>query len=323
MGLKISRVFFFCFLSFGLFFILDWYFTTIIKKNTVLKHYWLLNKKNEQYDIAFIGPSRVLNTLDLSIFKDKLHVKPINLGLSGTGYAELYLMLKLFVEENKNQIKNLYIEISYFNVINPDSSFSYPFHEYYYFPYIKKEFVYDIIKDNSKSKLKCVAWKYLPFFRYAEFNLNFRPLILFTSTAHEGTVDMGFDKYGSALIDSYMGEDVKREKGIYSNAKMDGKTIGYLISMIELAKKNKINVTLFTAPSYTKLFSYSTLALYNYKEVIKTVTNKYKINYLDFECHPLINDEKFFLDRTHLNKEGAIIFSEMFSDTLNSFYGKM
>jgi hypothetical protein len=314
MILKTGRVLFFLSLSFFFFLILDWYFTASVPKNTVLKHYWLLNKKNEQYDMAFIGPSRVLNTLDLSVFESELHVNSINLGLSGAGYAELYLMFKSFVEENKNRIKNLYIEISYFNVIDPDSAFSYPFHEYYYFPYIKNAFVYDIIKDNSKNKLKCFAWKYLPFFRYAEFNLNFRSLILFKSEAHDGSVDMGFDKYGSALIDNEMREDVK---AMYNNSEMNGKTIHYLERMIELAQKNKMEVTLFTAPCYSKSVSYSKLALHNYKNVVEKITNSYKVNYLDFESNPLLNDKKFFLDKTHLNKKGAVVFSKIFSDTLN------
>ena len=294
---------------------MDRYFTSIIPKNTALKHYWLLDKKNVQYDLAFIGPSRVLNTLDMSVFEKELHANSINLGLSGAGYAEQYLMLKTFMDENKNRIKKLFIEISYFNVIDPDSSFSYPFHEYYYFPYIQKEFVYEIIKDNAESKLKAMAWRYIPLIRYAEFNINFRPLILFTSTIEKGSGDRGFDKHGDMLLDKEMGED--HNKGTYSNSQMNGKTISYLEKMITLAKEYKTEVTLFTAPAYNRGFSYSKEAFANYRRVVNEVVNRYGIKYCDFECIDMCNNKSYFADKTHLNKRGARLFSEAFCDTLN------
>ncbi|MBK7818319.1 MAG: hypothetical protein IPJ60_12845 [Sphingobacteriaceae bacterium] len=294
---------------------MDNHFTEIIPKNTVLKHYWLLNKKNGKYNFAFIGPSRVLNTLDMSVFERNLKVNPINLGLSGAGYAEQYLMFKTFIDENKNRINRLFIEISYFNVIDPDSSFSYPFHEYYYFPYIKKEFVYNIIKDNSKNKLKAMAWRYIPLIRYAEFNVNFRPLILFTSTIEGKGGDSGFNKHGDMLVDKAM--DANYEKGIYSNAEMNTKTINYLEEMVAF-KRNKMEIILFTSPTYDQGLSASKEALLNYRKVVSDITNKYGIKYYNFETADMCSDKNYFADRTQLNRRGAEVFSKVFCDSLIS-----
>jgi len=293
--------------------------TSRIPQNTVIKNYWLLNKKNEKFDMAFIGPSRVLNTIDGSVFKSKLNLTPINLGLSGAGYAEQYLLLKLFLKENKNSVRTLYIETSYFNFIDPDSSFSYPFHDYYYFPFIKIDDVYDVIRDNSNQRSKVFIWRYLPFIRYAEFNSNFRPLVLFVSKKNEGNYTDGFDRFGTQLETKENGLNAFKVK-TYSNPSMDTKTIGYLKKMIDLAKESKANVVLFTAPVYRKTLKYSQSARKAYSDELQEIIHKYKLKYYNFENIPLCDSMTNFNDNTHLNKKGAIMFSNVFSDSLKSVY---
>lgn len=314
-----TRVVVFLSLSFVLLYCFDLALTNRIPKNTVIKNYWLLNKKNERFDIAFIGPSRVLNTIDGGVFKDKLNIAPINLGLSGAGYAEQYLLLKLFLKENKNSVGTLFIETSYFNFIDPDSSFSYPFHEYYYFPYIKKNDVYDVIMDNTKQKLKVAVWRYLPFVRYAEFNSNFRPLVLFVSKKSEVNHSDGFDSFGTQLETKDNGISSFKEK-TYSNSSMDPKTIGYLIKMIDLAKENRTEVVLFTAPVYRKTLKYSQEAWNSYSGVLQKIISQYKLKYYNFESISLCDSVVNFNDKTHLNKRGALRFSSVFSDSLKVEY---
>jgi hypothetical protein len=308
-----------CFLVFILFilFFLDKYVSVHAPKNTALKHYWLLNFKDQKFDMAFIGPSRVLNTLDMSVFQKSGNGNCINLGLSGSAFAEQYLLLDLFLNAHNNQIKKLFIEVSYFNLINPDSSFSYPFHEYYYFPFIKNDNVSKVILDNSKNKLKAYAWKYIPFFRYVEFNSNFRPLVLFKSDYKVGSADVGFDKYGSSLRDERTLNGFLTEKK-YTNAFMDSKTIAYLNQMISLAKKKNIEVVLFTAPVYRTKLSYSVTAEANFTDSIMAITNREKLKYYNFETHAVSLDSNNFNDYTHLNILGAKVFSKSFSDTLKS-----
>jgi hypothetical protein len=261
----------------------------------------------------------VLNTIDGAVFKHKLNEAPINLGLSGAGYAEQYLLLKLFLQENKNSVGTLFIETSYFNFIDPDSSFSYPFHEYYYFPYIKNNDVYDVIMDNTKQKLKVVMWRYLPFIRYAEFNSNFRPLVLFVSKKSEVNYTDGFDRYGTQLETKDNGISSFKEK-TYSNSNMDPKTIGYLKKMIDLARENKTNVVLFTAPVYRKTLKYSQLAWKSYSDVLQKIISQYKLKYYNFESVPLCDSVVNFNDKTHLNERGALRFSNVFSDSLKVEY---
>jgi hypothetical protein len=293
----------------------DIYFTTKIPKNSLFKQYWLLNKKQCEYDLAFIGPSRVLNTIDAFVFEDQLGLKPINLGLSGVGYAEQYLLLDLLLEQNKLRIKKLNIEIGTSSVINPDSAYSYPFHEFFYFPYINNDTVFKIILDNSKNKSKAFAWKYVPFFRYAEFNSNFLPMVFFPFTIDETIGDKKFDIYGSILIDKQKGDDAFESQYI-ENLNINGKTITYLEKMIRLAQNHNIEVILFTAPMYKNSLTYSGKALMNYENLIASITLRYNIKYFNFSADKICADKGNFYDRGHLNKKGAKAFSEIFCDSL-------
>ncbi|MBK7819375.1 MAG: hypothetical protein IPJ60_18925 [Sphingobacteriaceae bacterium] len=165
--MRTAKVVMFVSIVLTLMIILDCSFTKIVPNNTIIKNYWLMNKKKANFDLAFVGPSRVLHAIDGETFERKLNCKTINLGLSGVGYAKQYLLLRKLIEENGIKLKQLFIEVSYYNLIDPDSAFSYPFHEYYYFPYIHTDFVYEVIKDNSNNKYKSWVWKYVPFVRFA------------------------------------------------------------------------------------------------------------------------------------------------------------
>lgn len=295
--------------------ILDHTFTQIVPTNTVVKNYWLLSKKKESYDMAFIGPSRVLHSIDCEVFEQRHKGKAINLGLSGVGYAEQYLVLRKLLEENEVKIKQLFIEVSYYNLIDPDSAFSYPFHEYYYFPYIQTDYVYEVIKDNSKKRYKSWAWKNIPFMRYAEYNSNLRPLVLFTSTLREGSGDSEFDKYGTIYLNEASKEEVFKPH-YYTNSEMNEKTILYLEKMIALAKRNSTEVILFTSPVYSKVVSFDKKTLLNYKNTVNRIVSENKLEYYDFEHHVLCDSIANFYDVTHLNKRGAIMFSQNLSDSL-------
>lgn len=303
---------------FVVFFVLDKWCTEIVPKNTALKNYWILDKKGSFHDIAFIGPSRVLHSINGNAFKKNEDDQIINLGLSGAGYAEQYLILMSFLK-NRNKIDQLLIEVSYFNFINPDSSFSYPFHEYFYFPYIQDDDVYRIISDNAKSKIKCLFWKYFPLFRYAEFNSEFRPMLLFKSPYNKKAKN-SFDEFGTVFLaenaDTTLLKDVS-----YNISEMNEKTIGYLERMVLLAQKNNIKVSFFTSPVYGNKVLYKNNAFINYKNRLNGILEKYEIDYFDFEDHVISRDITNFKDYTHINKKGAEIFSRQLVDAIRKFNG--
>lgn len=311
----LKRVILFVGINVSLLAILDAIMCSQIPKSVAIKNYWLLSKTDQNYDLAFIGPSRVLNSMDCEVFERKLNCKAINLGLSGVGYAEQYVLLKLMMEENHARIKKLCVEVSYYNLINPDSSFSYPFHEYIYLPYLKKDGVFDVVKNNTKDQLKVYLWRYFPLAWFAEFNNSYLKMMFLVSNAPPGIGDMDFDEHGSVFLKSTESVN-KKVAHYYSNSTMDLKTKVYLEKIIELAKRNGTEVVLYTSPVYTKKVTYSKSAWNNYRNTVNQLKRKYNLKYFDTEKANVSNDESKFYDITHLNRDGAMAFSSDLSDSL-------
>ncbi|MFO0358095.1 MAG: hypothetical protein ACK50A_14170 [Sphingobacteriaceae bacterium] len=311
----LNSVYFIVFIT-TLLFILDVSISKIIPLNTGIKNYWIIEKKNTRYNKAFIGPSRVLHSIDGEIFSEQGKRKVINLGLSGVSYAEQYLILRTFLSENKNTLDELYIEVSYFNFIDPDSSFSYPFHEYYYFPFIKEDYVSTIIQDNSKNSMKTLMWRYVPFIRYAEFNSEFRPLILFKNSYNE-SLNSSFDKYGTKYLYG-IADTLKLQSCYYHLNRMNEKTLSYLERMILLARQEGAKVCLFSSPVFSKKVLYKGNAYINYKKCLTDIIAKHKVGYYDFENNASLSNIGYFEDYTHLNKNGAKAFSEVFAESISN-----
>src|ERR1051326_1278566 len=140
------------------------------------KEDWIMNRKNEKYDFGVIGSSRVLNMIDIHAMQQELHENGINLGSSGSNFAENYILLKHFLQ-NGNKLNRLLIQVDIYG-LNSSISYSHPVNERYYINMISDPDVTEMYYDYL-NPLKVAMWKYVPFARYAEFNQRFRLQDLF------------------------------------------------------------------------------------------------------------------------------------------------
>ena len=65
------------------------------------KLHYIINLKKENFDIVFLGSSRVANHIDTDLFNKLSNKKTINLGVEGAGLNDNLLQLKLLLENNK------------------------------------------------------------------------------------------------------------------------------------------------------------------------------------------------------------------------------
>jgi hypothetical protein len=70
---------------------------------------YILNLKDENFDIVFLGSSRVANHIDTDLFNKLSHNKTINLGVQGAGLNDNMLQLKLLLESN--DVKYVFLQI--------------------------------------------------------------------------------------------------------------------------------------------------------------------------------------------------------------------
>ncbi len=276
-------------------------FSFVAKKNNQEKVFWIQSKKDESYKFAFLGSSRVLNMVDVDYLESVWGGQGINLGTAGSGLADNYLTLYLFLKHG-NKIDNLLLQVDE-QSLNPSQGFGYPFHENWYFDLLGDKPADETYADQS-GKIKYLTWKYLPPIRYIEFNNPYKGLLV-------GLFDkkIDYDKSGgSELLEKKYIEKWNIRPKVWQ-VEDDGKE--YFEKIIQLSRENNINLIIYTAP-------YPTERNYNdsYKEIasyIKSVTSKNGLPYLDLRDIPLSKERKLFRNLEHLDKEGTAIFCQQLS----------
>lgn len=239
--------------------------------------------KNDSYDYAVFGSSRVHFNLDvLSIYK-RTGIKGVNLGYPGSNNFEINLMVKLFLRDHR--VNSIFIQVdNQYNKTHNDPIAVIPF-----IPFIRDSIIYTNLQRVLPN---AAALKYVPFYRYIRYDskLGFRELI------------MSF--YKNNLFEHQLGF---AEPSTKSN-KHKEKTFEYQISadsniwieeIIDLCKEKNIEIYFYTAPIYKSVGNLDDL-------------NVVLPHYTNFSS--TITDPDKFQDYYHLNKEGTRDFSELFAD---------
>ena len=293
---------------------LDRYYTkyTISHKNLCEKSDWILNHKDEKFDFAFIGNSRVINMVDINAIEKLTNKSGINLGLIGANYSENYLVLDQFLKAG-NTIKNLIIQMDMHN-LNSSKELGYPFHNYNYMHLLSDTTVFNVVKDNNPG-YKAFIWKYIPFSRYMEFS-NKYVFYKILKGGYECKTSDDFDATkGSTLINGPF--DPKKHVSKYTYWTIKENDEKYLFKLIELAKAKNIQVVFYSAPIYCNYLNYQL----RYKEVFNEIKNKIihkNIKVFDFNqgTNLIGKDITNFNDNIHLNSIGVQKFSISLIDSI-------
>ncbi|WP_159023072.1 hypothetical protein [Formosa sp. L2A11] len=288
----IKYIIFLSILFIGLLYISDYVYTQIyLNSNPRNKLQYILNTTNQNFDIVFIGSSRVANHVDTKLFNSLSNKKTINLGAEGAGLNDNLLQLKLLLSQ-KNKISNLFLQIdSNFENEKPSNISTSEA-----MPFFKNKIINKHLQKYFSNYQKL---KYIPFYRYAinDPKIGFRELF-FSLMNKKPRVDpkIGFTpKYGNKLLHSNLSLPTSISKNNI-----------ILNEIIDLCKNNKIKLTLFISPysSKTQNLDYIT----KLKEKIPELIDLSK-NY---------NDELFY-NCGHLNNKGAKVFTEnLYNATKNN-----
>ncbi len=255
--------------------------------NTENKQNWVLKISDYNLDYAITGSSRVAYVIDVKSLDSTYNKKGINIGTSGSCFAEEYLVLSEFI--SKNKISTLVLntdELSF----DSKKGYKYPFHDYEFLHLFDN---YNDVFFDYIPKWKYYLWKIIPITKYIEFNQRF-------TIRNQSLQD---NNMGSNLVNDTKQYKLLFLKGRQSQIKeMDAK---YFFKIIDLCGRNKIKVILITTPIYcTKEETNKS----NFKHYIDSVSEKLKVKYYDFDR--LIEVKRsLFNDSTHTSSEGSIIYS--------------
>lgn len=305
------RAMLFLALMFGLLSGLSRVFDYAAKQDLREKARWVISQRNESCDFAILGSSRSYVGIHIPTLERTLGHQGINLSLDGTTYPEQYLALKLFLAHN--QIKHLVLDVNVFGF--DQAAFKYPFRAYEYLPWIDDPVVFDSLRDYFG--WRAYAWKYVPFFRQAEFNSKIGVIQCYTlikSRFDPRIKEAEFDAHGSRLIDRAFDE---ASLANYPKVtwKIEPAAQTYFLRLLELARSHHVNVTMILVPEYFPAVERQT----NRREIIDyyaTVAASNNIPFLRFDQDGFCRAKSKYYNVNHLNRTGAMEFSACLAERL-------
>lgn len=248
---------------------------------------YLYHSKDQNYDVVFLGSSRVNNHFVPEIFNKKGY-KTFNFGVTRSRLEESALMLKLMVERNY-KIKNLILQVD-LNINTNDHSEAI---RSLFMPYLHQS---EIIRDHYRAIPEYNKLLYIPFYRYLHYDARVGFREMYFSLVHKKTNALENDGFNP--LKSNSGKMVPADLSKY----YPKRNVGYE-EIKAICKKNNINLIAITTPMCTSTIN---------RDYFNHIQSVYP------EIHRLENavtDDKYFSTCGHMNKAGAVAFTKVVFDT--------
>jgi hypothetical protein len=295
--------------------VLSWGYTAVFAdhKSDQSKKNWTLIRKGDTLDYATIGSSRVFHMVDVPLLNELTGKKGMNIGTSGSSYADNYALLVKYLERNKVQTLILNADELCFH---SSTGYTYPFKDYEYMPYFFEDTINKVYEDNVPS-WKYYLWTTVPLSRYIEFNEHYelgsmlwlntkRPLCKFDTTAGtELLYNMKYKKFlpSDTLPVRYDSLTIERVDEIYFH------------KIIALCKAKGMKVIVITTPLLTKGI-YAPSNRVKFQSYLDGLVKKEKLSYINFVDVTSLQQVRYFRDMTHTNIEGTRIYTRYLATQL-------
>lgn len=264
--------------------VLDILYTLIyMQSNERTKIDYLYNSKDKNYDVVFLGSSRVNNHFVPQIFNNKGY-ETFNFGITRSRLEESALMLKLMVERNY-KIKNLILQVD-LNINTNDHSEAI---RSLFMPYIHQS---EIIRNHYENIDEYNELLYIPFYRYMNYDARIGFREMYQSAIHKKTNALNNDGFNALrenkgkLIPADLSKYRPKRNKSYDDIK-------------KICKQNNINLIAITTPMCSNTINR------DYFNQIKLVYPEIR----NFEN--AVTDDKYFSTCGHMNKAGAIEFTKV------------
>lgn len=252
------------------------------QSNTRNKIDYLYNSKDQNYDVIFLGSSRVNNHFVPKIFNDQ-GLKAYNFGLTRSRLDESALMLKLMVERHY-KIKNLILQVD-LNINTNDHSEAI---RSLFMPYLHSSAT---IRNHYKNIAEYNELLYIPFYRYMHYDARIGFREFYQSAIHKKTNQLDNDgfypllKNQRPMVAADLSEYSPKRNKAYEEIKA-------------ICKKHNIKLIAMSTPMCMSTIN---------REYFKQLQSVYP-EILSFE--DAVTDDKYFSTCGHLNKEGAEEFTK-------------
>ena len=251
--------------------------------------YYVCKESND--DVLVFGSSRAKHHYVPDVFEDGLKMTCYNAGEDGNGVIYCYAILRMITQRYTPKI--IIYDVSDYDIYTDDNLKYLDLLKPYYYEQGIDSLFWQV---EPKTRIMMISNLY-------RFNTSF--LRVFGNFVCPMT---NYPKGYSALYNSmdYEPENKEEKKGTIDDLK-----IRCFEKLIDLSKSKDIILICCVSPSYKEP------PHEEYYEPIKRLCNNHGIPFLYFETDPTISNTKlFFNDRTHMNDNGARVYSGMLVDRL-------
>ena len=287
---------------------------TGIKKNKQ----GIFNKYNElflnegnAYDVLFLGSSRAEMHFNPKVFDEITGLNSYNMGISGASPKISLALLKTYCNQHQKP-KCIVFNIDYFSLQNDtDRLNDFP----RYFPYLCNTFL--------RNQLNQMDNRFNSFYYNPLHSLPYTQVDYLSSALHGWLTISG--KYDTLMYKGYQTSELKElntenePKPLHSFISIKNRQ--YIDSLIQFTSLNNIKLILVTSP----VFGGGNKNVLNKTSLINQLKNISYINhisYFDYTDSLEYQKSKLFADYLHLNRQGAIKFSQSFSLAFNNILSK-
>ncbi|MFT7421582.1 MAG: hypothetical protein ACI9QN_002513 [Arcticibacterium sp.] len=266
------------------------------------KQNWILSLKEKKYDYAVLGSSRVYNVFDINTFSACSNSYGVNIGSSGSSYAESFLLLREFLKWNT--IDTLYLNVDEFS-FNSDISYSDPFKEYMFLPMFSDEMVQEIYADYLPP-WKLTLWRWLPLTKYIEFNSE----IKFESHSNNSWSNTG----GTLLVEGKMDNTIDGNKEV-KQYNIDSRDEKYFRAILELSRNKEIKVILIKTPIFDGFFK-NVQGTEEIDKYVIAVANERSLQFFNYQEFFDSSNRSYFKDVSHTNNLGSISYTRLLCESI-------
>lgn len=252
---------------------------------------------NINVDLIILGNSRAWCQYSPQILDSVLGTTSYNIGIDGSCFNRQLARYELYRHYIPNAPKYIIQNVEFFTLGHTEGYEREQFMPYLIYPYFRERICQ--IEPFSFGEL------YIPMYRY-----------------YVNNVYDEYTKYDFPVVKGYLGEDNKWDGSKLNETEpyiqeVDTNSLKMFIDYIEGLQEENIKLILVFAPIYKDGLS-KVLNLEEIHGLYYDLANKYNLPILDYANCWLSQDTTYFYNATHLNKQGAELFSTKLAHDIDS-----
>ena len=273
----------------------------------------LVTTAGGDYDYVVLGSSAAANAIDFDALEQQLDASVFPLALAGTAYPEQHLALDLFL--SRNQVTTLIFQVDNWGLA--DGTYSYPFHEYFYLPYLDDPVVERNLREYyGRQRMWC--WKWIPMYMYSDFNLHI---------GLQGAAKLLRKSRPVEFVDGVDGDQMDAQTLARIRQAEDAHRLdwnetrkAYFERILQLARQCDLRVIMILAPTFTG-FDAAESNADEFVTYYTTVARESDVPFFVCRDQTLRNDPGNYIDGAHLNRRGAKRYTRLLADFVDSQTG--